>query len=66
MEYKVTKCICYNKSFAELKEFMRQNDLKNIDELRGKMNVAMNCKLCVPYIEKMILTGQTEFSIIIS
>jgi len=48
-----------------MKVIIDEHQLKNIDELREYADVAMNCKLCVPYIDKMFETGQTKFEIII-
>ena len=44
---------------------MKENDLKTLEELREVKTVAANCKLCVPYILKMIETGEIKFNIII-
>jgi bacterioferritin-associated ferredoxin len=65
LEFKVTKCICYDTSFKEMKEIMIKQNLKTIDELRRVKPVGVNCRLCVPYIEKMIETGETEFKVIL-
>jgi bacterioferritin-associated ferredoxin len=65
MEFKVTKCVCYDMTFQELKEIMKKNDLKTIEELRKIKPVGTNCKLCVPYIKRMISTGETEFELIL-
>ncbi|HMQ69407.1 MAG TPA: (2Fe-2S)-binding protein [Ignavibacteria bacterium] len=65
-KYVINKCVCFDTTFLEMKNIMKTNDLKNIDELRKIKEVGTNCKLCVPYIEKMIITGQTEFNEIIS
>lgn len=64
-KYEITKCICSDVTFAEMKVIIDEHQLKNIDELREYADVAMNCKLCVPYIDKMFETGQTKFEIII-
>lgn len=63
MEYEVTKCICYDTTFKEMKEIMEKNDLKTLRDLQQYIDVGLNCKLCVPYIEKMIETGRTGFSL---
>lgn len=46
-----------------MKKIMEQNNLKTLKELQQYINVGLNCKLCVPYIEKMIETGRTGFSL---
>lgn len=64
-KYLINKCVCFDTTFKEMKSILKKNDLKNIDELRKVKEVGTNCKLCVPYIEKMIQTGRTEFHEII-
>jgi bacterioferritin-associated ferredoxin len=65
MRYKITKCICYDTTFEEMKKIMKENNLTTLDELREFKTVALNCKLCVPYITRMINTGQTNFELTI-
>lgn len=60
----VTKCICSNITFAEMKDFMSKMNIRSSEELFRKMKVAENCTLCVPYIKKMTETGKTKFCII--
>lgn len=57
----ITKCICYDTTFSQMKKIMQKNNLKTLDELKDIKVVAANCRLCVPYINKMIETGKTEF-----
>lgn len=63
-KFNVLKCICFDTTFEEMKEIMKKNKLNSIEELRDIKQIADNCKLCLPYIEKMIETGQTEFEVI--
>jgi hypothetical protein len=44
---------------------MDENGFKTIEEVQTVIDVSKNCKLCRPYIEKMIETGETEFNYII-
>ncbi|MBV6479218.1 MAG: hypothetical protein HGGPFJEG_01989 [Ignavibacteria bacterium] len=62
MKVKINKCICYDTTFKEMISIMIKNNLKSIDELRNIKPVSLNCKLCLPYINKMIETGKTEFN----
>ncbi|MDQ3021232.1 MAG: hypothetical protein M3R36_11795 [Bacteroidota bacterium] len=65
MKFNITKCICYDTTFSEMKKIMQENNLKTLEELREIKMVAVNCRLCVPYIKRMIGTGETEFDIIL-
>ena len=62
---KITKCICYNTTFEEMKKIMNEKNLKTIGELREHKPVGMNCGLCLPYISRMIETGEVEFDSLI-
>lgn len=64
-EFKVTKCICYDTTFQEMKNLMKKNNAKTLKELQEIKTVAANCQLCLPYIKKMIDTGEVEFDLII-
>lgn len=44
-----------------MKKIMVERNIKTLDELREVKVVAANCKLCIPYITKMIETGETKF-----
>lgn len=63
-KFNVLKCICFDTTFEEMKEIMKKNNINSIEELRNIKQIAENCRLCLPYIEKMIETGQTEFEVI--
>ena len=63
-KFNVLKCICFDTTFKEMKEIMKKNNINSIEELRQIKQISANCKLCLPYIEKMIKTGQTEFEVI--
>lgn len=63
MKFEVTKCVCYDTTFEEMKDIMNKNNINTLEELRQIKPVALNCKLCVPYINKMIETGETKFEL---
>ncbi|MBS1518711.1 MAG: (2Fe-2S)-binding protein [Bacteroidetes bacterium] len=62
--YPVTMCVCTGISFAEMKEKMNSEGIETIDELCEISGVASNCRSCLPYIEKMMETGEIKFQII--
>lgn len=64
-KYNILKCICYDTTFEQMKKIMKEKNINSIEELKEIKLVASNCKLCLPYIKKMIETGQTEFDIIL-
>ena len=64
MKYEATKCVCNNISFEEMKIIAVKNDIQNIEGLVNVLQVATNCRLCVPFIKKMLATGETIFKIV--
>lgn len=57
----VTRCVCDDISFKDLKQLCHEEGFKNVHQLSEANICATNCKLCVPYIHKMLKTGKTAF-----
>lgn len=62
--YPIKKCICYDVTFFEMKKIMEEYEIYTLEELKEVIQVAGNCKMCIPYIKEMIRTGKTEFEIL--
>ncbi len=58
----VTRCICHDKSFEEIKTFALENGIKDVKELQILKYCSNSCRLCVPYVEMVLETGETEFA----
>ena len=59
-EKPVKKCVCFDKTFAELKAA----GIKSVEEAADRFGCSTKCGLCKPYIQKMLETGETEFAIL--
>lgn len=59
--YFVTRCICHEKEFSEIKEYAEANNLTTVKELQAHKFCSTNCKLCTPYVKLMFETGKTAF-----
>ncbi|HMW34097.1 MAG TPA: (2Fe-2S)-binding protein, partial [bacterium] len=55
----ITRCICFDKEFEELKKVAAAYRCKTLEELQERVLVGVRCKLCHPYIRRMLATGQT-------
>lgn len=66
MFYMVTKCICSDILFSEMKVTADKYELKNVNELKEYVQFGGNCQFCIPYIEMMFKTGKTEFEVIMN
>lgn len=58
---RVTKCVCHDRSFEEIKEFARKNRLDSVEELQARQICSCGCHMCAPYVELMLETGETSF-----
>lgn len=59
---KVTRCICYKRTFKEVKSYAEEHNLSSVKELQDHDFCSNSCELCSPYVELMLKTGQVEFS----
>lgn len=59
---KVTKCICHNCTFEEVKAYANEQSLTSLDELQDHDICSNSCGLCSPYVEVLLETGRTEFT----
>ena len=57
----VDRCVCFDKTFAEMKEVIDAEGITTFDELKKRLTFAENCNICVPYVELVIRTGKTSF-----
>lgn len=61
MALNVVKCICHDRSFEEIKEYAEEQDLNTIEELREERFCSCGCRMCTPYVELVLETGETVF-----
>lgn len=57
----ITRCVCYSVRFDELKKIADDKKITDFEALKNERTCGMRCKMCIPYIKKMLETGQTEF-----
>ncbi len=57
----IDRCICHQRSFEEIKKFAEEHDVKNIEDLQDANVCSTSCQLCVPYVKRMLETGETSF-----
>ena len=60
----VTRCICFGRTFAELKRVAAARGCKTVSELQQHALFGRACMMCVPYVERMLETGETEFEVL--
>lgn len=57
----VTRCVCHNRTFVELKQIAIEKGINSVEELMNFQISCCGCGLCKPYINKMFRTGETAF-----
>ena len=56
----IDRCICRNRSFAELLHEAREHSW-SLNELIRTTGCGGQCGLCRPYLRRMLATGETGF-----
>ena len=59
---RITRCVCNDLEFEELKRLAAQRGITDLDGLCGWTGCGLTCGLCRPYIGAMLQTGQTVFT----
>jgi bacterioferritin-associated ferredoxin len=59
----VDRCICFSKSFSELKSLAQQHGARDVAALQTVAEFGLRCGLCKPYVQRMLSTGQTDFAV---
>jgi NAD(P)H-nitrite reductase large subunit len=57
----VTRCVCSNKTFDEIKQIMNMKGYNSIKEVIDKGLAGDSCGMCRPYLSNMIKTGEVAF-----
>lgn len=56
----VRKCVCFDVTFHELKEA----GVESMQEIVERYRCGTKCGACVPYLRRMLETGDTVFDLI--
>lgn len=62
----IDRCYCFGKTFAELKKVADATGAATVAELQTHVEFGHNCKLCHPYVRRMLRTGRTVFHEIVT
>ncbi|HKK20593.1 MAG TPA: (2Fe-2S)-binding protein [candidate division Zixibacteria bacterium] len=60
----VNRCVCFDKTFRELREIAARMGAKSVEQLQSHVEFGKNCGLCLPYVRLMLQTGKTSFEVI--
>ncbi len=59
----ITRCVCHDVTFAELREEARRSGAPTLEELMERAVFGRQCTLCHPYVRRMLESGETEFPV---
>ena len=62
----IDRCLCFQQSFQTLKAIAQRHQCQTLQELANYVDCGKKCGLCRPYIERMLVTGETIFHEIIT
>jgi len=62
---RIDRCVCSGTSFDHLRETSRKVGAESIPALQEHATFGQNCRLCLPYICRMLKTGTVVFTEII-
>ncbi len=57
----IDRCYCFGVPFAELKTIADATGAETVAELQEHATFGHTCKLCHPYVRRMLRTGRTVF-----
>jgi bacterioferritin-associated ferredoxin len=63
---RIDRCICFHKTFAELKCLAERTGASTVSELQQHVAFGQKCRLCHPYVRRMLRTGRTAFHEIVT
>ena len=63
---RIDRCYCFQHSFAALRDVAEATGARSVEALQGHAAFGERCRLCHPYVRRMLRTGQTVFSEIVT
>lgn len=62
----VDRCVCFDRPFAELLAIAKKTSSTTLEALQEETEFGLACRICNPYVRRMLKTGQTTFSEILT
>ncbi len=62
----IDRCFCFHATFATLADVADATGAATVAELQEHARFGQKCRLCHPYVRRMLRTGQTVFHQIIT
>jgi NAD(P)H-nitrite reductase large subunit len=62
----VDRCVCFDRPFVDLLHIARAKGLTTLEDLQEETEFGLACRICNPYVRRMLRTGQTTFDVLLS
>jgi hypothetical protein len=57
----VDRCVCFGRPFGELLAVAKATGASTLEQLQEETEFGLACRICNPYVRRMLRTGQTRF-----
>jgi bacterioferritin-associated ferredoxin len=61
---RVDRCVCHERTFAELLAVARRTGATSLAELELQTDFGRGCGTCRPYVELVLTTGRTSLPVL--
>jgi bacterioferritin-associated ferredoxin len=62
---RIDRCYCFGVPFAALRATAEATGARSVGELQRHVTFGQRCRLCHPYVRRMLRTGETVFGEIV-
>lgn len=63
---RIDRCACFQVTFADLMAVAHHTGAGDVEQLQRHVDFGQRCRLCHPYVRRMLRTGETVFSEILT
>ncbi len=62
---RIDRCYCFQQTFFCLQKVAEATGAETVEEVQQHVTFGQKCKLCHPYVRRMLRTGETVFGEIV-
>lgn len=62
----IDRCLCFDHPFADLANVAAETGAATVPALQEHAEFGQKCRLCHPYVRRMLRTGQTAFDEVVT
>ena len=62
----IDRCFCFQAPFADLRGVAEATGAQSVAELQAHVTFGRKCRLCHPYVRRMLRTGETVFDTVVT